>query len=308
MQTVLRRLSLLFVLTLSATNIRASTLPKGWSAAIVSIEVPPTDQELAAHAGSYRQVGTGFFVSPDEKPPFRAILITAKHVFESACANWPTVYMRFENATSNPTGQPQRFPLQICDRKTQDDKVVSVPKWISHPTVDLAGIIPPPIAPGQTLPSVTVFKSETIAGPEEIKKWEISEGDEVFTISFTPNLVQGRPSSTTVRGGVIANFSEEQDSFIADSFVFPGNSGSPVVLKPTAVHLLNNNVTIGRVNPALLLGVVVEYVPYIDVALSVQTNRPRVSFEENSGLTRVIRGERVKELLQIMAPMLPPNP
>ena len=109
-------------------------------------------------------------------------------------------------------------------------------------------------------------------------------------------------------GGVVANFSEDQDSFVVDSFVFPGNSGSPVVLKPTATHLLNNIFAIGQVNPALLLGVVVEYVPYIDVAFSAQTNRPRVSFEENSGLTRVIRSERIKELLQTMTPMLPLTP
>ena len=206
MKTTLPQLYLMFILAVSTTNIWASTLPKGWSAAIVSIEVPPTDQELAAHTGSYRQIGTGFFISPDGKAPFRVILITAKHVFEGACANWPTVYLRFEDATSNPTGQPQRFPLQICDRKTQDDKVIQVPKWTSHPRVDLAGIIPPPISPGQTLPSVTVFDPASIAGPDEIKRWEISEADEVFTISFTPNLVQGRPSSTTVRGGGCCQF------------------------------------------------------------------------------------------------------
>ncbi len=71
-----------------------------------------------------------------------------------------------------------------------------------------------------------------------------------------------------------------------DSLVFPGNSGSPVVLKPVAVHLMDNRFTIGQVNPALLLGVVFEYVTYSEVAVSTQTGRPRVSFEENSGLAK----------------------
>ena len=37
-----------------------------------------------------------------------------------------------------------------------------------------------------------------------------------------------------------------------------------------------------------MIGLVSSYVPYRDVAISNQTNRPRIIFEENTGLTNII--------------------
>ena len=39
------------------------------------------------------------------------------------------------------------------------------------------------------------------------------------------------------------------------------------------------------------------YVPYQDVAISVQTKRARITFDENSGLASVIPVDRVNELM-----------
>lgn len=48
-------------------------------------------------------------------------------------------------------------------------------------------------------------------------------------------------------------------------------------------------------NKSRLIGIVKSYIPYIDVAISQQTNRTRITFEENSGLTKV---EPVDHILQ----------
>lgn len=39
-----------------------------------------------------------------------------------------------------------------------------------------------------------------------------------------------------------------------------------------------------------------EYIPYIDVAESKQTKRPRITFEENSGLSRVVKAKHLLDI------------
>jgi hypothetical protein len=56
------------------------------------------------------------------------------------------------------------------------------------------------------------------------------------------------------------------------------------------------------------MGVVVEYVPYLEPAVSPQTGRIRVMFEENSDLTRAIRSERIRELLAQVTATIPARP
>ena len=48
---------------------------------------------------------------------------------------------------------------------------------------------------------------------------------------------------------------------------------------------------------AYLIGVVIDYRPYIDTAVSQQTRRPRISFEENSGLADVRPVDVVNEAI-----------
>jgi hypothetical protein len=48
-----------------------------------------------------------------------------------------------------------------------------------------------------------------------------------------------------------------------------------------------------------LLGVVYQFIPYTDVAVSKQTNRPRIAFEENSGLASVIPCDYIDEAVRM---------
>jgi len=89
---------------------------------------------------------------------------------------------------------------------------------------------------------------------------------------------------------------ERFKSFLIDSFIFPGNSGGPVVLKPESPL----NQFAGEKPPikaAYLLGIVRGFIPYTDVAVSAQTGRPRVTFEENSGLTEVIPMDYIEDAI-----------
>jgi len=50
---------------------------------------------------------------------------------------------------------------------------------------------------------------------------------------------------------------------------------------------------------ASLIGMVSGYVPYQDVAYSLQTKRPRVIFEENTGLAVVVPVDRIAEVVEL---------
>jgi S1-C subfamily serine protease len=84
-------------------------------------------------------------------------------------------------------------------------------------------------------------------------------------------------------------------TFLVDAFVFPGNSGGPVVSKPEALSIEGTK----SQNAAYLIGIVQSYVPYQDLAVSLQTKRPRVVFEENSGLAAVHPVDLIEETIQI---------
>jgi hypothetical protein len=78
-----------------------------------------------------------------------------------------------------------------------------------------------------------------------------------------------------------------------DATVFPGNSGGPVVSKPEVVSIQGTK----SHDSAYLIGIRASYVPYIDVATSQQTQRPRVTFEENSWLANVYSVDCINEAI-----------
>jgi hypothetical protein len=90
-----------------------------------------------------------------------------------------------------------------------------------------------------------------------------------------------------LRNGAIARirdlYENTSSDYIVDALVFPGNSGGPVILKPELISIEGT-----KSNPrAGLIGVIKSYIPYQDIAVSQQTGRPRIIFEDNSGLSLV---------------------
>jgi hypothetical protein len=111
------------------------------------------------------------------------------------------------------------------------------------------------------------------------------------------NLAGEQRNYVIVRPGAIARVGDLIESastiLLIDSHVFPGNSGGPVVLAPQIAALTGTK----RNNRAYLVGMVKAYIPYTDVAISPQTGRPRITFEENSGLAEVVPIHRLNEAI-----------
>jgi hypothetical protein len=124
---------------------------------------------------------------------------------------------------------------------------------------------------------------------------ELFEGYDIFFLSYQPGIEIKQRISPILRRGAISLINEDA-TFYIDAAAFPGNSGSPVFLKPS---MMLNEAGTFSVNPGgKFIGVIGEYIPYAEVAISVQTHRPRIVFEENTGLSKVWSVFFINEIIE----------
>jgi hypothetical protein len=121
----------------------------------------------------------------------------------------------------------------------------------------------------------------------------------VFVLGYPMGLVNQKRQYAISRLGSIARirdfFSNQSPTILLDAPVFPGNSGGPVVLKPELASFDGK-----PYRKPLLIGIVSSYVPYEDVAVSLQTGLPRISFQENSGLTLMVPIDEAHEVIKTL--------
>jgi hypothetical protein len=219
--------------------------------------------------GEWTQWATGFLVALEGV----LHLVTARHVVKDPETGQP----RDQGMTLlyNRIGGGQR--LRNLDVVKQQRGV----DWVFHydDAVDLA-VLPVPLE--RQADDVMVIPQDQFVDPAELH-----ELLDVFFLTFQPEIGQGDRIAPVVRAGVISLMYEDGTFFI-DGFAFPGNSGSPVFVKPSPLRLVEHRIEVGGdIHGGMLAGVIGAYLPYRDVAVSTQTNRPRVVFEENTGLSRV---------------------
>jgi S1-C subfamily serine protease len=126
------------------------------------------------------------------------------------------------------------------------------------------------------------------ADRQKMKEISVSDGDGVFILGFPAVVSAGQRNYAVARHGIISRIGEalegREPTYLLDSFVFPGNSGGPVILEPNIIGITNTKTN----TKAYLIGVVRAYLPYQDTAVSQQTGGRRVIFEEITGLTETI--------------------
>lgn len=231
-------------------------------------------------------IASGFFYADFQKKIeggryYLTYLVTNRHILEEL----DQICLMFNPTTKKPAKQYQ-FNLET---------------WASHPNseIDVAVTsINVESLRNQGI-QLSVFQSDQhIVTLNKIAELGITKGDFVYTLGFPMGLVGEKRNYVIARSGSIARIRDavnrESNEFLIDSFVFPGNSGGPVVIKPEAMAIQDTK----SVSVAYLIGIVKGYIPYKDVAVSVQTKRPRVIFEENSGLTAVIPVDFIQETIK----------
>jgi len=203
---------------------------------------------------------------------YQVYLVTNRHVL----AGLDDAYLRCNPQADKPA---REFHLTLFG----DDR----PLWFVHPDdeIDVAVM---PINFDVLVESgmqVAYFQADQhSATMDDLNALGVTEGDFAYVLGFPMGLVGQHRNAAIVRSGTLARvrdlLARTSKIFLVDAFVFPGNSGGPVILKPEAI-------AIEGTKPQLvpyLIGIVQAYVPYDDVAFSAQTGRPRVIFEENTGL------------------------
>jgi S1-C subfamily serine protease len=253
-----------------------STLSQRHLDSVVAIEradgVDEEGRQKYAPLGSGVLVGRPVPPEDLEKEPAEGV----ESLYLYLVTNWHVIEGHEEIfAKINAGGTAQRFALGFEGKDGS-------PYWFSHGSFDIA---------------VTYIKAkilhaedaEFIAIPEkywltleQMDQESVGLGDFVLVCGFPMGLSGTLKKFAIVRNGAIARLDEEilaeDNSYLLDCSVFPGNSGGPVFDRPDAASGL----------PPRLIGIASGYLPYQDIAISVQTGNPRVTFEENSGLAAVV--------------------
>ncbi len=238
-------------------------------------------------------IGTGFLVGrplPEEgtsEKIYNTFLVTNKHVLQ----NQQSIILRFNSIQGTET---RDYPINLFKDRSQT--------WVGHPSenIDVAVQFINPNVLSQDSTRFSYFKlDETCMNTTEMLRSGVSEGDQLYVLGFPMGIVTHTSNYVIARGGVLSRIrdvlSNHQTNYIIDASVFPGNSGGPVVIRPEAISI-NGTQNIDR---AALIGVVKSYIPYKDVAISQQTGKPKVIFEENSGLALVETVDSIEETVEL---------
>ena len=250
-----------------------SLIPKNFSQSIVALGV-------ADPGGSIRFIATGFIysqlVGKDENGGqlYANCLVTNRHVVE---------------------GQSELL-ARLGDRKSSILRLSD--QWVMHPDPEIdVAVAPFPLDDSEgNQYKVSTFSSKSQTSfREDLQNMEFREGDEVYTLGFPLGLAGYDRNYPIARQGVVARirdwYEDHSNCFLIDASIFPGNSGGPVVAKPTMYSY-------GQTRPhPKLIGVVSGYLTHADVALRDQTGRPILASQENSGLATVVPIDKVKETI-----------
>ena len=269
-----------------------SLLPRGYLDTTVAIEAVHGDGE----AMRYRTVGTGFFIGLDYgdrsaagAENYRLFLVTNRHVL----AGRDDLLIRVNTRE----GAARRVRLALKGGGSRS--------WEVHPDerVDVAVVLINARVLLEAGMELGYFRPADMAFVSTMKERDIGPGEELFVLGFPMGMSGLERNYVIARAGMIARFDDEiltaSRTFLIDAAVFPGSSGGPVIVKPRSDSLAG-----GRpIDQAYLVGMVRSYLPYEEIAYSLQTDppTPRMVFTENSGLADVIPMDCVKEAADALA-------
>ena len=123
--------------------------------------------------------------------------------------------------------------------------------------------------------------------------------EDVFFIGYPIGTVLSERNQPVVRNGIISRKNEDF-RFLIEGASFPGNSGSPVITKslPYTYNREKKLFNLKEVKQARFIGIIYQQIRYRESAISPQTGNVRVIFEENTGLSKVIPSNFIKDILE----------
>jgi S1-C subfamily serine protease len=228
--------------------------------------IPPTFLDCVVAVGYRREEGsvaysaTGFLYGHYHPPKtdaqeaaYTVFLATNRHVLSGK----KSIVLRFNAGPDRPAREFDA--LLITDEGKQ--------LWIGHddPTIDVGVVLLKVKMLQENDIPIALFGSDKHAlfHDSELAQ-NLSEGNGVFILGFPMGLVGEQRNCVIVRGGCIARIRDSlagtSKTFLVDAFIFPGNSGGPVVVRPEIVAITGTM----AITTASLIGMVSSYLPYQD--------------------------------------------
>lgn len=218
-----------------------------------------------------------------EEASYRLYLVTNRHVVDRVRGDG-YLYLRL-NKSNNQGSKIYRMKM---DQQG----------WTTHPDSDVDVAVCSANVPNLNRDEVeySFFLSDkNCLTREKAKTTGLSEGDGVFVLGFPLGDAGDERNYVIARYGIIARaqhwLAGGGKTFLIDAFIFPGNSGGPVLLKPEPSAIVGTQAQ----KQCLLIGMVSSYIPYEEIAISAQTGKPRMVFQENSGLAKIVPYEHIYE-------------
>ena len=256
-------------------------LPPAYLDAVVALGIPASN-------GSIQYKATGFLYGHpvgESGGEYRIFLITNRHVVEHI----DMLKARF----NRPMGSDSK--IYDVPLRGNDGSML----WTGHPSSDVAAVLISPKQLEKDGIKFTWIPGDRQLDFEQARELQISEGDGIFVLGFPLGLAGKKRNYTIVRQGCIARIRDwlggNSRTILIDATVFPGNSGGPVVTKPEIASIKGTKFN----NRSRLIGMISRYLPYEDVAISAQTRKPRIIFQENSGLATVVPVDVIQETVDL---------
>lgn len=268
-------------------------IPPDYLNAVVSLEIPKegkTDKDS-------KTIATGFLygelverVKEKKISMYRIFLVTNRHVFEDKGGKLlEKVLLRFNLTEKRGT---KCYQVDLVDKNK--------PKWIKHKDdkVDLAIIHLNAKAMKKEGIDFYFFRNDMdVLSTKDFEEKGISTGDGIFILGFPLGLRGENRNFAIVKSGIISRTDDEvlkNKYFLIDSSAYPGSSGGPVIYKPEVISIHGTK----ALNRSGLIGIVSSGVTYPEVAVSTQTGRPRIIFEEQTGLVKVVPIDLVNQAIR----------
>jgi len=235
-----------------------------WLKTLISIEVAPNNN-------SARPIGSGFLV---KTPKDHILLVTAKHVI-----------IKTEGQAK------ENLIYRINDKKGNScllsDMNISriAGAWFFSEKYDVAC---------RFMAFSNQHDIKAISSDYFLPSDHVRPGAPVLILGFPMGLRSEEHSSPIIRKGIVSQ--ADGNILLIDAAIFPGNSGGPVIYSPTII--VGGGLEVPTINKQLIIGLISQVINYTETAISLQTYKPRITFEENAGLAIVIPAEIISTLIQ----------
>jgi hypothetical protein len=243
-----------------------------------SIPLPYVYSTIYIQNPSTKKAGTGFLVSRQiAKDSYKVFLVSNKHVLipkplTQQDSNKEAKAVVFLNKEEN-----GEIKIQIINIILRDKDGTDLWKGHTNPDIDVACIdLTSYISENRTVITglkIGFISEDRFATKEVLEKYFISIGDQIISLGYPLNLVEGGHSIPIARGGTISSWPTRNfrnlPLILIDSTMIRGSSGSPVFLPELPyTYSSETEISLATIRQAYLLGIQGELI--IDWQLIVQ--------------------------------------